>query len=790
MKKAIYSIFTLFAMLCATSCEENYPATNILPPDPTVTFVQDKINLLYDNSRLQNLEIKAEAGVKWKVNSSAEWLTLSIKNSGIGYEFASGVGNGRVYLLAQEYDGEKGEARKAQITLDGGETSVDVFQYPSGEITTSSDLLTFGKGAQTRKISLAVKDNTKEWTLQPMMADGSIAEWITLSTTKAGITAIGSRDITVSVSANEGDNRQAFIMLEEVELFTVTQTNTDFVALTSITVSDNMEMAMGTTESINTALIPADATDSYVYYSSSDTTVATVNARGFITAVSLGEAIITARASDDTNDQLFDECAVTVISAIPVQSISLPKVEVVLGLGNDETYTAIAEVLPTNATNKTVVWSIDKTDIASIDAVTGEVTPIAVGQAVITATTEDGGKEATQIINVIKRVTAIEISGKTSISLNDSITLSAVVTPEDATCRNVIWTISENDGVVSFNENVDGTMSLTGLKGGTAKVKATSESSPTISAEVTVKVLFVELTAINIEDIVLPIGLTREIKIGYTPDNASYQGVSYSYSSEGIIQIVDGVLSYIDGSNPTVGEVITVTATSEQATPTVTTTFNVTVTEAPKVYAVGDLYPDAENPVGIVFWVDPTDATKGQIMSLSQSPKMAWGSLSVEVGAKSTSDGYENTMKVLNHTSFNATDYPGFDWLKTNFIDTIPGNLNWYIPAFEELKRMFVVVYDYKEAGAEEWIKDRSGKAKPDPVLEKTNLAIYNDAYDSVNTFDKFSAGYWCSTEGTMSGADAGTDCVFFSTGSQGLQSKAKDFSNSGQFRAIAKFGE
>ena len=49
---------------------------------------------------------------------------------------------------------------------------------------------------------------------------------------------------------------------------------------------------------------------------------------------------------------------------------------------------------PDKADNKKVKWSSDKTDVATVDGA-GKVTAVKAGEAVVTVTTEDGGRTAT-----------------------------------------------------------------------------------------------------------------------------------------------------------------------------------------------------------------------------------------------------------------------------------------------------------------------------------------------------------------------------------------------------------
>lgn len=95
-------------------------------------------------------------------------------------------------------------------------------------------------------------------------------------------------------------------------------------------------------------------------------------------------------------------CKTNVTTPIAVTGVTLDKPTVSLVAGTSTTLTAT--VLPANAANKTVAWSSDKSEIASVDK-NGTVTAHKVGEAVITVKSEDGGKTASCKVRVLTRYT-------------------------------------------------------------------------------------------------------------------------------------------------------------------------------------------------------------------------------------------------------------------------------------------------------------------------------------------------------------------------------------------------
>ncbi|MDR3093477.1 MAG: Ig-like domain-containing protein, partial [Bacteroidales bacterium] len=150
-----------------------------------------------------------------------------------------------------------------------------------------------------------------------------------------------------------------------------------------------LPLVVGATAELKATVLPDNAADKTVKWTSSDDTKATVS-NGAVTAVAAGTATITAKAGDKTAT-----CTVTV-SAVPVavSSISLDKTTLPLAVG--ATAPLAATVLPSNATDKTVTWTSSDNTKATVS--NGTVTAVAVGTATITA--KAGDKTATCTVTV------------------------------------------------------------------------------------------------------------------------------------------------------------------------------------------------------------------------------------------------------------------------------------------------------------------------------------------------------------------------------------------------------
>ncbi len=142
------------------------------------------------------------------------------------------------------------------------------------------------------------------------------------------------------------------------------------------------------TEKLVAMVFPVSATDQTIVWISSNSDIATVNQNGLVSGISEGTAQITAVSND--NNEVQAKCLVNVYYD-RVESISLDKTHIYLYPG----HTSLLEVtiLPETAKNKSVTWSSNNTNIATVNQ-DGLVTGISIGSAAITATSQENGLTA------------------------------------------------------------------------------------------------------------------------------------------------------------------------------------------------------------------------------------------------------------------------------------------------------------------------------------------------------------------------------------------------------------
>lgn len=197
-------------------------------------------------------------------------------------------------------------------------------------------------------------------------------------------------------------------------------------------------------------------------------------------------------------------------AAVPCTNITLNKTT--LSFTTDAAQTLTATVTPTNTTDK-VVWSVSPTGIVTVN--NGVVTPISNGTCVITATC--GSQKATCNVTVnlpVAAVTALNLD-KDSITLGDNNskfedTLTATLTPTNATNKNVTWTAS--------NENVE--LVANGLKC-TVKAKAVGNSVVTCTSQDTTNGTITDTCNVTIN------AIPEQPNVLYTlPQETTFNGTS------------------------------------------------------------------------------------------------------------------------------------------------------------------------------------------------------------------------------------------------------------------------
>ena len=325
------------------------------------------------------------------------------------------------------------------------------------------------------------------------------------------------------------------------------------VSATSIKLSsDSITVAVGEKATISATLEPKNTTDK-ITWTSSKNDIATVTAEGIITGIKAGTACVTAEVNSNVvatalvtvtqSDQTAPQQPSQVI--INPTEIKLDKTSENVKIGT--TVKLKATIIPNNASNTSITWTSSDNNIATVSD--GVVTGKKIGTTTITAKTYNG-KVATAKIMVISDasaivpVTSIKVSPtSTSIKVGSTVTISASITPENATEKQISWASSDNDiatvssGGVVMGKKV-GTVTITAKTASgriaTATVKITADTSNTIPAT------GIKLSA---KSATIKVGGTYRLTALVEPTNATNRVIDWSSSDTNIAAVTGGIVT-------------------------------------------------------------------------------------------------------------------------------------------------------------------------------------------------------------------------------------------------------
>lgn len=294
------------------------------------------------------------------------------------------------------------------------------------------------------------------------------------------------------------------------------------VAANSISLDKStLSLERGAKSTLVATVDPSNTTEDIVW-SSSNTSVATVNNVGEVTAVGAGTATITAKVGGKSAT-----CRVTVLA--PITKVSLNKTEMTLVKGQTGQLTVSYE--PTVTTDDaSPVWKSENSAVATVRD--GVVTAVSAGTTNIVVTIS--GKTATCKVTVTDvPLRGIEINKDDfELLVGDSENLSVIFNPNDTTDdKTVTWTTSNSDVVSVENGKV------TALKIGTATITA-KVGNHTDTVVITVPEVLIEGITLTADTTKLEVGGTTQLTLTVTPEKVTEEVVAtYTSSDENVLTV-------------------------------------------------------------------------------------------------------------------------------------------------------------------------------------------------------------------------------------------------------------
>jgi uncharacterized protein YjdB len=476
----------VFGAMIITISNQLLPVTGI-----TVLGAGGETVITTDNGSLQMSAILLPADatvstVTWSVVNNTG--SASISSSGL----VTAVRNGSVTVIASANDGS-GVFGTLILTI-------------SNQIIPVTGISISGTGG----ISAITSDKGSLQlieTVSPADATNMTITWsIENGTGQAGInstgliTAVASGTVTAKATANDGSGISGTI--------TIAISN-QIVPVTGITVTGQGGVNSITTDNgtlqLNEIVLPADAGNKTVIWSIiNGSNLATINNAGLLTAVANGT--ITVRASANDGSGIYGTMVINISNQFtPISSITVTGANNASTIGTDNGSLLLsASILPSNATDKTVTWTLVNGTGQAVINTAGNVTAVDNGNVTVIATANDGsgvsGSITITISNQTIPVTGISLSGQngiTSISLDKGqLQIIATVLPLNASHQSVTWSVSN----VTGQANISGSGLLTAAGNGTVTVRATAVDGSGIFGTITISISnqVVQVSAITV----------------------------------------------------------------------------------------------------------------------------------------------------------------------------------------------------------------------------------------------------------------------------------------------------
>lgn len=480
----------------------------------------------------------------------------------------------------------------------GGDQPTNV---PVTGVTVSENAVTMWVGEdKSFGVTVSPEDATnKNWTSST--SNASIASLSSKST----IHAVAPGTAVITVTTEDGKKTA-----------TITVTVTQQVGEIRLS-ADKTTLKVGGTAKVTANVLPENASNKGVTFTSSHSTVATVDANGNVQAASAGTTTITATAADEKG--AYGTITIKVEDMATGVTLSPTSKE----LKVNETAQLAASVLPATANQGIKFTSSDET-VATVSE-TGLVTARKEGTAVITATAADGsGKSASCTIKVGTTsvdvpVTGITLNHKeiTIEVLKNTEQLEATVEPANATNKDVVFSSSNTNVAVVSNTGL-----VTAINNGTATITVTSKENPSIMAKCLVKVgapVLVTDVTVQPTELNLKTDGTYQLSVSVLPSNADERGVTFESSNTAVATVSASGLITAKGPG---SATITVTAkdsSGKKATCTVTVTQPVKgVTVSPSSVVI-----QKDNVQKLTASVVPENATNKKLIYKSSNETVA-----------------------------------------------------------------------------------------------------------------------------------------------------------------------
>lgn len=257
----------------------------------------------------------------------------------------------------------------------------------------------------------------------------------------------------------------------------------DRIKVTGVQIpAGELTINVGEPVNLNASVLPADASDKGLKYTTSSSWIATVNERGVVTGNRAGTATITIKSNENPDFQTT--CKLTVLQ--PMKELTFDNEELKMMVGDSQIL--YASYSPGTTSNKNLQWSNSNPEVISIQKYGSygvKISALATGSAKLTCGSQDGTNLTADImVNVYVPAESIRLSETSvTISAGDTYTLKAAVEPVGKADQSVTYA-SENENIATVSpEGV-----IIAKAAGQTRIKASTTDGTELSARCSVTV--------------------------------------------------------------------------------------------------------------------------------------------------------------------------------------------------------------------------------------------------------------------------------------------------------------
>ena len=345
-----------------------------------------RVKIIIDNevrtASLDSTNLNLEKG------SIGEYLEATIVPSGIATDVIWTTSNGNVATISETSN----DNIVRIVPINSGTCTITAYpkEYPNIKSTCTVKVTTRVTEIDLKDSRVILESGDKyqlSWSINPNDATNTNVSW---KSSNDSIVTVDKNGVITGVNDGEAQiivrSQDNYVLSDVCDVIVDTDRK-----ITSLEVTpETMEFTSLTSQKLNVKILPENASNKTLEFSSDNERVATVTQEGIVQAKGSGSTKINIRTTDDSNISK----TVNVKVNIKCTSIYTEKEKVEIN-GKNSTYLR-AYAMPTEASNPRLNYSIKDTSIATIDQ-TGYIKPLKNGTTTIVIKTTDG-------TNIIKEV--------------------------------------------------------------------------------------------------------------------------------------------------------------------------------------------------------------------------------------------------------------------------------------------------------------------------------------------------------------------------------------------------